>query len=84
MPRWGMVYILEQMFDCRKGHISSIHKPLVKSAFPRHFTSNSPKQPLRYPLRANQTKSSISLLFTTPKITILTPKILSTHYKSIL
>ena len=41
----GIVYILEQVFDCRKGHICSIHKPLVKSTFPRHFTSNTTSVP---------------------------------------
>ena len=32
------------------------------------------KKPLRYSLRANPTKSSISPLFTTPKITTISPK----------
>ena len=41
----GIVYILEQMFDYQEGHICSIHKPIVKSTFPRHFTSNTTSIP---------------------------------------
>ena len=39
---------------------------------------------VRYPLRANPTKSSISPLFTSQKITTISPKIPSNPYKSIL
>ena len=69
------------MFDCRKRHISSTHKLLVKSAFPRHFTQIYPKTLLRYPLRQNPLKSSVSPFFTLSKITTLTPKIPSNPYK---
>ena len=78
----GIVYILEQAFDCQEGHICSIHKPLVKSAFPRHFTLIQLKTPLRYPLRQSPLKSSISPLFIPSKITTLTQKIHSNPYKS--
>ena len=45
MPVGGVVYILEQAAGSQEGHISSIHKPLVKSTFPRHFTSNTTSIP---------------------------------------
>ena len=71
----GIVYILEQMFDCRKGYICSIHKLLVKSAFPRHFTSNSPKTPLRYRVRQNDHFTPFSPIPTMPKTTTYHSKI---------
>ena len=45
MPVGGVVYILEQTAGSQERHISSIHKPLVKSTFPRHFTSNTTSIP---------------------------------------
>ena len=39
------------------------------------------QKPLRYPLRQNPLKLSISPLFTPSKITTIPPKILSTHWK---
>ena len=63
----GVFTFLEQMFDCQNG-ISVVSTP--KSPFR-----------VRYPLRQNIEKSSISPLFTSPKITTITPKILSNPYK---
>ena len=77
----GVVYILGRAAGCRKGHICSIHKLLVKSTFPRHFTQIQLKTPLRYPLRQNIEKSSISPLFTSSKIIKITFKITSNPYK---
>ena len=77
----GIVYILEQMFDYQEGHISSIHKFLVKSTFSKHFTQIQLKTPLRYPLRQNLLKSIISPLFTSPKITTIPPKTPFSPYK---
>ena len=62
-------------------YICSIHKLLAKSTFPKYLIKNHPKQSLRYTLRQNPLKSSISPLFTPSKITILTPKIPSNTYK---
>ena len=78
-PRY--VYIFRTSVRLQTRHISSIHKLLVKSTFPRHFTQIQLKKPLRYPLRQNPLKSSISPLFTSSKITTIPPKILSTHWK---
>ena len=37
MPVGGIVYILEQAFDCRKGHISSIHTLIAIFEFDTEF-----------------------------------------------
>ena len=74
-PVGGVVYILEQAAGSKEGHICSIHKPLVKSTFSKHFTQIQLKTPLRYPLRQNPPKSSISPFFTPSKITTIPPKI---------
>ena len=81
MPVGGVVYILEQAAGSQERHISSIHKLLVKSAFSKHFTQIQLKTPLRYPLRQNLEKSSISSLSTPSKITTIPPKIPSNHWK---
>ena len=77
----GVVYILEQTSGCQERYICSIHKLLVKSTFPKYLTKNHSQTPLRYPLRANPLKSSISQLFTPSKITTIPPEIPSTHWK---
>lgn len=78
-PRYVYIFITSVRLQTR--YIYSIHKLLVKSAFPKYFIQNLSKQPLRYPLRANPLKSSISPLSTTPKITTYHPKIPSKPYK---
>ena len=78
-PRW--VYIFRTNVRLQTRYICSIHKPLVKSAFPRHFTSIQLKATTSIHTSTNPTKSSILQLFTTPKIAILTPKIPSNPYK---
>ena len=65
-------------------YICSIHKLLAKSTFPKYLIKNHPKQSLRYTLRQNPLKSSISPLFTPSKITTIPPKTTSNPYKSIL
>ena len=80
----GYVYIFRTFVRMVNRHIWCFHKPLVKSAFPRHFTKTKPKTPLRHPLRQNIEKSSISPLTTSSKIATLIPKIPSNPYKSIL
>ena len=44
-PDGGVVYIIKQLAGCQERHISSIHKLLVKSTFPRHPTSNITSTP---------------------------------------
>ena len=43
----GVVYILGHATGSQERHICYIHKLLIKSAFPRHFTQTKPKTPLR-------------------------------------
>lgn len=71
----GVVYILVYATKSQEWHICSTHKLLVKSTFPKYLIKNHPKQPLRYPLRQNPLKSSISPLPTKPKITTIPLKI---------
>ena len=74
MPVGGVVYILGQTAGSQERHICSIHKPLIKSAFPRHFTKTKPKTPLRYTLRQNAYFTPFSPLLTQPKITTIHQK----------
>ena len=78
-PRY--VYIFRTSVRLSERYICSTHKLLVKSTFPKCFTSNPPKQPLRYPLRQSPLKSSISPFFTPSKITTISPKTPSNPYK---
>ena len=80
----GVVYILGHATGSQERHICSIHKPLIKSTFPRHFTQTKPKTPLRYTLRQNAHFTPFSPIPTTPKITTIPPKTTSNPYKSIL
>ena len=76
-----MVYILEQTTGCQEQHICSIHKPLIKSAFPRHFTQTKPKTPLRYSLRQNDHFTPFLPILITLKSSISPSKIHSNPYK---
>ena len=73
-PRGGVVYILEQMFDCRKGHIwcshastpilSSIHtssKPTKIKHFTTFHTIKKHHCSTKNPLNALKNKASIEL-----------------------
>ena len=73
----GYVYISKQVFGSENQGICSTYILWPKNEL-------SKLKSLRYTLRANTLKSSISPLFTPSKITILTPKIPSNPYKSIL
>ena len=77
----GIVYILRTFVRQTNRYISSIHKLLIKSTFSKYFTINHPKTPLRYLLRQNPVKSSISLLFKPSKIIKITSKIPSKPWK---
>ena len=77
----GVVYILGHATGSQERHICSIHKPLIKSAFPRHFTKTKPKTPLRYTLRQNAHFTPFPPLPTTPKITTYHSKIPSSPRK---
>ena len=61
-------------------HICSIHTSTLKIQFHKNHQKKYPKS-LRYTLRANPVKSSISPISTTPKITTYHSKITSTPYK---
>ena len=77
----GVVYILGHATGSQERHICSIHKPLIKSAFPRHFTQIKPKIPLRYTLRQNAHFTPFSPIPTTPKTTTYHSKIPSNPWK---
>ena len=93
MPWWGVVYILEQMFDCRKGHISSFHTSIAIFEFDtefdetpilRHFHHFSPHQNYHYStLKSLQTIENKAFHRTQPKNPIFNnKKRLANHWKT--
>ena len=89
----GMVYILEQVFDCRKGHISSIHTLIAifefgnefdKTPILRHFYPFLPRQkPPHITQKSHQALENKAFPRTQPKITLLIRNFhLTNHQKS--
>ena len=91
MPWWGIVYILEQIFDCRKGHISSIHTLIAifefgndfdKTTILRHFHQFIPRQKSPHiTQKSHQTLENKAFPRTQPKITLLIRNFHLTNYQ---
>ena len=76
-----MVYILGQAAGNQEQHICSIHKLLVKSAFPKYLIKNHPNNHFDTHFDKTQQNQAFHHFSQHQKSPYTTPKILSTPYK---